>query len=645
MNSRLFLLLPTIFVIYCKSCQGQCSSNPCDNGGSCVAAGNVYTCNCPADNTGPRCEGKNWALRKPATQSTTSRSGFGPSRAVDGLRGTEALTTDDKNSWWRVDLETVLNVAKVVMETNGTYIDNMVDANVVVGIYFGVYKMCGPHKFDMTRSNGRTVYCSSGVTGNIVLILNRGEQLSCVALIEVSVYGSEHLRGQCVSNPCDNGGTCQPNGTFYNCMCPPNWNGPNCEGKNWALGKRAEMSSLLKPLFKPSSAVDGNTIDLNIHDYAFHCVSSKKEQNPVFKIQFGELLEVRKIVIVNRQDCCSTNLKNFEIHIGPFQQNYKTCGPARNYMSDVARMSITCSSGVMGTGLMLVLYANTYLNLCEVEVYASLIPCSSSPCRSGLECQRIGEGFSYKCACPSNMTRSICEGLIPCLRNPCINGGICNETNMTSYTCVCPSNFAGSICEHLITCFSSPCINGGTCNENMTSYSCVCPAEWTGINCEDSAICLSNPCENGGKCELYENVTMSFTCSCPAEWRGTHCETRTEVRGMSTEMKLGIGLGVAASAVVGGAVVATGLASGAGGGHSRDITSRLGSTLVGRYARSALCLPPIEEEDEEEEEDEAEEKEEEDISMWNSFLNIVFGSDNGNQPEPSPSATQTPATG
>ena len=86
MNSRFLLLLPTIFVIHCKSCEGQCSSNPCDNGGSCVTAGNAYTYNCPAGHTGPHCEGKNWALGKPATQSTTTMRQFDdPNFAVDGL--------------------------------------------------------------------------------------------------------------------------------------------------------------------------------------------------------------------------------------------------------------------------------------------------------------------------------------------------------------------------------------------------------------------------------------------------------------------------------------------------------------------------------------------------------------------------------
>ena len=207
------------------------------------------------------------------------------------------------------------------METNARHTSNMIDGNVAVGIYNGVYKICGTRRFNMARSRGRTVYCSSGVTGNIVLIVNRNEQFGGISLIEVSVYGLQHLRDQCLSNPCDNGGTCQTNGTFYDCICPPNWYGSNCDGKNCALGQNVEMSSLLRPAFKSSSAVDGNTINLNLHAFKFYCVFSEKERNPLKKIQFGELLEARKIVIVNRQDYCSMNLNNFEIRIGPFQQN------------------------------------------------------------------------------------------------------------------------------------------------------------------------------------------------------------------------------------------------------------------------------------------------------------------------------------
>ena len=34
----------------------ECSSNPCENGGTCTDAVNMYTCSCPAGFNGSNCE-------------------------------------------------------------------------------------------------------------------------------------------------------------------------------------------------------------------------------------------------------------------------------------------------------------------------------------------------------------------------------------------------------------------------------------------------------------------------------------------------------------------------------------------------------------------------------------------------------------
>jgi len=78
--------------------------------------------------------------------------------------------------------------------------------------------------------------------GDVVALTVESDEVMYFNLWEVSVYGELHLDSPCWSNPCGNGGSCEPNGTFYRCVCPASWPGLNCEGTNWAQGKRKNMS-------------------------------------------------------------------------------------------------------------------------------------------------------------------------------------------------------------------------------------------------------------------------------------------------------------------------------------------------------------------------------------------------------------------
>ena len=486
--------------------------------------GKSYVCTCPANHAGPRCEGTNWALRKPATQSTSASRSYGhATHAVDGSVSSSE-TSRVKHSWWRVDLQIVIDVVKITINT-GAY--KILDSNVVVGIYDGVYKICGPRRFNQEPRIKEMLYCSSGVRGNIVVLAHRGNGTSVIALEEVSVYGSPYLRDQCLSNPCDNGGTCQPNGTFYNCICPAGWLGSKCEGTNWALGKNASMSSLQIDTYRASNAIDGNTDDMMRFGKQYHCIYSRKEYNPYMEIDLETELEIRKVVIVNRQDCCSSFLDNFDIVIGSYDGGTKKpCGAPQNNMSNIATNSIYCSSGVIGRIVTITLRGRQHLTLCEVEVYGYLLPCLSNLCSNASTCQRIAEGLFYECICLTFFSGPYCENVSPCRSYPCENGGTCGSNkNETSYNCDCTAKWTGSNCEYLVSCLSNPCENGGTCgsNENETSYNCDCTAKWTGSNCEYLVSCLSNPCENGGTCGSNENEIF-YDCVCPANWTGPNCK-------------------------------------------------------------------------------------------------------------------------
>ena len=448
-------------------------------------------------------------------------------RAVDGERSC-SQTSRSKHSWWRVDLQTVINIEKITIETPTNRHGEMTDSNVVVGIYDGMYKICGPERFNIPHRARTNLYCSSGVRGNLVVLAYRGRETSHFALTEVSVYGLPHLRDQCLCNPCDNGGTCQPNGTFYICICPTGWLGSNCEGTNWAVGKKASLSSLRSTKYRASSVVDGNTDDMLLFGESYQCVYSRIENNPYLEIDLGSVFEVRKVVIVNRQDCCSSFLDNFDIVIGSFDGGTnKTCGPPQNNMSNIARKSIHCSSGVIGRTVTITLSGRQHLTLCEVEVYGQIFPCRSNPCRNAGTCQLLPEGLTYECFCATFFSGTHCENVSPCRIYPCENGGTCGiNKNETSYNCVCATNYTGRNCESLLPCLSNPCKNGGKCvsDNSETSYNCFYAATCAGPNCESLFPCLSNPCENDGKC-VSDNSETSYNCFYAATCTGPNCES------------------------------------------------------------------------------------------------------------------------
>ena len=455
MQRGFLVLVSGMALVYCQLCEAICSSNPCDNGGTCVVSGIAYTCKCHVGRTGTHCEGKNWALGRYVTQSSQYYSyvdgkdiGHPASNAVDGITNRThpfcTHTNAETYPWWRVAFGIVLEVEKVVIHNRETLTWRLKKIDIVVGIYDGRYRSCGPRKKTMSGVHIGSFYCSSGVKGRNLAIILRTRQ--ALTLCEVLVYGQPYLRDQCASNPCDNAGTCEPNGTFYKCVCLTPWTGPNCEGPNWARGQSATMSSSTK--YVASRAVDGIADDMMA---AGSCSSTRPERNPWWKVTFGgKMIEVLKVVILNRQDCCYERLVNFSIVIGSHYGLYSVCGARLCSMSDMAMKGFYVSRGVNGSNLKITLHRKGWnrekLALCEVYVYGVFWPCRS---------------------------------------NPCLNGGTCVQNKMqASHDCLCPASFTGTNCEIRLPCWSNPCENGGTCSNDVDSYNCTCPANWRGPHCE-----------------------------------------------------------------------------------------------------------------------------------------------------------------
>jgi hypothetical protein len=72
-------------------------------------------------------------------------------------------------------------------------------------------------------------------------------------------------------------------------------------------------------------------------------------------------------------------------------------------------------------------------------------------------------------------------------------------------------------------CQYSPCRNGGTCFQTSSRFTCTCASGWTDGLCRTNVNeCLSNPCQNGGTCTDGIN---GYTCACAAAYIGSQCQT------------------------------------------------------------------------------------------------------------------------
>ena len=287
----------------------------------------TFMCVCPPAWPGRNCEGKNWARGKTAKISGPNDTVTEASNTVDGnrddvmRRGNKidhqcVTTTPDVTSpWWKVELETTIEVMQVFMVTRvESRNTDLLHCDIYVGPHNGTYTKYYDHSRDKitgtytkyinhSRDKNTTnkfsglehyawfyVWCFPVSIGSAVEIkytyehtLFESSFYAILSLCEVEVYGrirpcasnDSHceyippcisnpcdnggscmengtsytciqriVSDPCASNPCDNGGTCNLNDTSYACLCPAAWTGINCEQKRG----EEEMSTTTKLL-------------------------------------------------------------------------------------------------------------------------------------------------------------------------------------------------------------------------------------------------------------------------------------------------------------------------------------------------------------------------------------------------------------
>ncbi|XP_078577504.1 uncharacterized protein LOC144862672 isoform X7 [Branchiostoma floridae x Branchiostoma japonicum] len=293
----------------------------------------------------------NIALNRPATQSSTRYQGAA-GRAVDGdvspryAENSCTHTAKESNPWWQVDLGKSQCVDRVVVTNRKDCCSERLEGFTVhVGDNPDVYKnpTCGGPQ-SVGGKKLIEVDCG-GKTGRYVGISLKGSERT-LTLCEVQVFGGKSAPK--VSSAPPDSGSCAVTTT------------------NIALNKKTTQSSTSYG-GAAGRAVDG---DVSPRYAENSCTHTAKESNPWWQVDLGKSQCVGRVVVTNREDCCSERLEGFTVHVGDNPDVFKnpTCGGPQS-AGGKKLIEVDCG-GKTGRYVGITLSGKgRILTLCEVQVF------------------------------------------------------------------------------------------------------------------------------------------------------------------------------------------------------------------------------------------------------------------------------------
>ncbi|XP_077039821.1 sushi, nidogen and EGF-like domain-containing protein 1 isoform X7 [Agelaius phoeniceus] len=515
----------------------ECLSHPCQNGATCLNGAGRFTCRCPPGFRGNNCE-----TAESPCENRVCQNG-GSCQVVN--RTAECVC---QAGYTGEDCQTEVNECESSPCLNGGHCMDLVDNYTCVCLEPFVGQRCETDSSsceDRSCQNRQTCNyirpgryictCSPGYYGN-----------NCQ-------YGGPRVPGACLSQPCQNAGSCVETERGYVCECQEGYTGQDCRDQ---LSEGCECRN-------GGSCLEGNVT-------VCQCL-------PGF---FGLLCEFE----VTTTPC---NM-NTQCPDGGYCMEYGgsyLCVCHTNYGTNHT-MPSPCDSEPCLNGGSCKVHDDSYSCECPQGFLgmhcekAKPRLCSTGPCRNGGTC-READG-EYHCSCPYRFTGKHCEigKPDPCASGPCQNGGTCFHY-IGKYKCDCPPGYTGRHCEIVPSpCFLSPCENGATCEDLRGGYACTCSLGYVGKHCQfevDCGIpsevkhaqasfnstkvgslaeyqcelgyilsqhnhprvcrvpgvwsdppecdeideCQSQPCQNGGQCK---DRVSAFLCLCEPGYTGHHCE-------------------------------------------------------------------------------------------------------------------------
>ncbi|XP_072555256.1 protein jagged-2b isoform X2 [Paramormyrops kingsleyae] len=381
---------PGIVGRHCEVLQNKCISSPCHNGGRCSAVLDGFLCDCVEGYSGSLCEVRS----NPCSPSPCQNKAVCHSLLDDYYcacpEDYEGKHCSDLKDHCKTTPCEVIDSCTIAVATNATE----------EGVRHISSNVCGPH--------GR---CISQPAGNFTCACERGF---------TGTYCHENIN-DCLSSPCNNGGTCIDGINSFQCFCADGW--------------------------------EGNLCDLDVDECS---------RNPC---KNGG----RCVDLVNDFYCeCADGWKGKTCHSRDNQCDAGTCSNGGTCYDHGDAFRCVCPLGWAGS-------------TCNSAQNNS---CASGPCENDGTCVGGGDAFTCICK-DGWEGPSCAQNADDCNPHPCYNGGICVDgVNWFRCECA-PGFAGPDCRINIDECQSAPCAYGATCVDEINGFRCVCPLGRAGPLCQE----------------------------------------------------------------------------------------------------------------------------------------------------------------
>jgi hypothetical protein len=211
------------------------------------------------------------------------------------------------------------------------------------------------------------------------------------------------------------------------------------EQQNLAADKPTAQSSTMHP-FSAARAVDGNTDGHFPNGSVTH---TGIDPQGWWQVDLGAVIDIGKVIIYNRTDCCGDRLANFDILLSNDGSNWQVATSFAGIAPAKTELSIVGS----GRFVRVRLQGTEYLSLAEVQVFAASPPAPWTPCAQG------------GATCSFSGAKAVRYG---------VNGSYVTKIALNSITCDDatfgdPAPFQQKSCSYTDVLWSKCAMENGTC--------------------------------------------------------------------------------------------------------------------------------------------------------------------------------------